>query len=114
MDVVASHQCHGLLVEPALRIDLAVKGFGDLAAGRVAEVRPVPLARAVERGPFQLPGLAILPVSRSWIVAIGFYLPLGRVPFTLVRGLRTEWTHAFHARFVRYRDAGFRQPPREG
>ena len=62
VDVVASHQCDGLLVEPALRVDLAVKSSGDLAAARVAEVRPVPLARAVERGPFQLPGLAISPV----------------------------------------------------
>jgi hypothetical protein len=39
-------------------------------------------------------------------VAIGFYLPLGRVLFTLVRGLPIELTRAFHARFVRYRDAG--------
>ena len=43
--VAAPHQCHGLLIEPPLRVDLAVEGLGDLAAGRVAEVRPVPLAR---------------------------------------------------------------------
>jgi hypothetical protein len=32
MDVVAAHECHGLLVEPALRVDLAVEGLGDLPA----------------------------------------------------------------------------------
>src|SRR3954451_17030506 len=62
MHVAAVHEGHGLLIEPPLRVDLAVEGLGDLAAGRVAEVRTVSLAFPVERGSLELPGLAVLPV----------------------------------------------------